>query len=87
MVAFWIFLSHSSFFPSAKWDDNGVSFTGELEQAHDVKYLALCLGQGMCSVHTSMFVVIINYQLFQRGQDNYAHIMDEKTEAQRADGW
>lgn len=34
-----------------------------------------------------MFVVIINYQLFQRGQDNYAHIMDEKTEAQRADGW
>lgn len=27
-----IFLCHSSFFPSAKWDDNGVSFTGGLNK-------------------------------------------------------
>lgn len=63
-----IFISFS-FFPSAKWDDNGVSFTGGL----NVMMLSTwpCALDRGCSVHTSMFVVIINYQLFQRGQDNF----------------
>ena len=50
---FWIFLSHSSFSPSAKGDGNSVSFTGGLNK------LTVCLGQGMCSVHTSVLIIII----------------------------